>query len=71
MSKTKNLSTDELKNVSNFFYNNYIECEKMRLESNMYLSNNDICKFIYTEYLFYENEYNNKKNERYKIIIFY
>ena len=61
MSKTKNLSTDELKNVSNFFYNNYIECEKMRLELNMYLSNNDICKFIYTEYLFYENEYNNKK----------
>jgi hypothetical protein len=61
MSKTKNLSTDELKNVSNFFYNNYIECEKMRLELNMYLSNNDICKFIYNEYLFYENEYNDKK----------
>jgi hypothetical protein len=61
MPKTKNLSTDELKNVSKFFYNNYIECEKMRLESNMYLSNNDICKFIYNEYLFYENEYNNKK----------
>jgi hypothetical protein len=61
MPKTKNLSTDELKNVSNFFYNNYIECEKMRLELNMYLSNNDMCKFIYTEYLFYENEYNDKK----------
>ena len=58
----KILSVIEIKNVSDFFYNQYINCQKMGYNRGMNMENNP-CNFLYKEYVKYENAYLQKKKE--------
>ena len=60
MDKVDNtLSTNELKFVSNYFYEKYVECRKINHKINLY-QNRDICMFIHNEHIKYNNAHKNK-----------
>jgi len=58
----KILSSNEIKGISDFFYNQYRECQIMGYNRGMNM-NKQPCKFLFHEYLKYKNSYEDKKKD--------
>jgi hypothetical protein len=58
----KILSSNEIKNISDFFYGQYTECQIMGYNRGMNM-NKQPCKFLFNEYLKYKYACEDKKKE--------